>query len=282
MRRIIYILFITMAVVATGCSSKKSDSSGSPTGYPPVGGYPPSNGGVPPITNPIESPTNTGSATDLVLTSQSALNTYAGWTTNNPTDVKIGVSLYQVSSYTNSSGGTDYSYGGLVSIHFKDGTRSYTDEFRSDTFGDGGCGQYDDCNTVSGNVKNQKYNLLSTTYPEKNGAPAYHGFFEDTQVRRLSPPTPYLPIFGGAVILVIDKFIDLGDGAGPSSASGSVWFKNYLGNYPMGPLPLTHCWFISSGPYDCRSWKNGDGVNTKKSLYPQNNYIKLGTFNNLN
>lgn len=270
MRRVIYILFISLAVAGSGCGSKKS-GSGSDGGSNYTGGN------VPPLTNPITNPTTGGSAVDLVI-NKAALDSYVGWTTNAPTNAKIGINLYKIATYAKTGGGFDYSFGGLVSIQFKDGTSNYSDEFRSDSFGDGNCGQYGDCNTVSGNGQNHKYNLFSSDYPELGGSVGFHGFFEDTRVQRLAYGYQQM---GGAVILVIDSTVDLGDGAGPTSANGSIWFKNYFQNTSMGPIPLTHCWFISAGPYDCRSWKSGDGVNTKASMYPNNGYVKLGTFTNL-
>jgi hypothetical protein len=281
MGRKIYSLLLVLALAGAGCGDK-----GGSIGSPATGGtnYNPSNpGGVPPITDPDPGldPDTGGATVALSITSKTALDQFTGWTTNLPTETKVVVTLNKYATFSKSTGGYDYGFGGYVSVKFKDGSNSYTDTFSSKWLGDGNCGIYGDCNTVDNNTQNHKYNLLTTDYPEMRGNVGYHGFFEDTRVPRLVPPTPYQPLFGGAVILVIDSTNDSGDGQGPTSANGSIWFKNYVGNYPMGPLPYTNCWFISSGPYDCRAWKSNGKVNTKASIYPDNGYVKLGSFINL-
>ncbi|OFZ12050.1 MAG: hypothetical protein A2Z20_07410 [Bdellovibrionales bacterium RBG_16_40_8] len=263
MRHTIYILLITLALVSAGCGSKKGGSGGGKAG---------NNGGIPPYTDPTDgtTPSTGGVLVDMFLTNKVALDQYLGWTTNDPKNFKVNVNIQKFATYSKTGGGYDYGFGGYVSIKFSDGTSNFTDTFSS--MWQGGT------NVVKSNTENHKYNLLSSDYPELGGTVGYHGFFEDTRVQRMVPPLYGQPIFGGAVILVIDSTNDLGDGSGPTSGNGSVWFKNYIGQYPMGPLPSTNCWFISSGPYDCRSWKSGNGVNTKKSIYPDNGYVKLGTF----
>lgn len=101
----------------------------------------------------------------------------------------------------------------------------------------------------------------------KSGKKVWHGFFED--------------YFGGLVVVIDDGIVDLGDGAEPTmdKVSGSVWFKNFP--YSYAPHPPTYCWFVSLGPYDCRSWKDGKTVDTTRSLYPTDGYIKLGSFQDM-
>jgi hypothetical protein len=96
------------------------------------------------------------------------------------------------------------------------------------------------------------------------GKDVWHGFFED-----------YL----GAIVVVIDNKIDLGDGGADSKVSGSVWFKNF--GYTYAPRPPAWCWFVSLGPYDCRAWKNGEGVSTTRAVNPDNGYVRLGTFSDM-
>jgi hypothetical protein len=99
----------------------------------------------------------------------------------------------------------------------------------------------------------------------KSGKKVWHGFFED-----------YL----GAIVVVIDGVTDLGDGGtADQTATGSVWFKNF--GYTYAPRPPAWCWFVSLGPYDCRAWKDGNGVATTRSVNPDNGYKKLGTFSGL-
>lgn len=100
-----------------------------------------------------------------------------------------------------------------------------------------------------------------------SGKKVWHGFFED--------------YFGGLIVVIDDGIVDLGDGGSATldKVSGSVWFKNFP--YTYAPHPPTYCWFVSLGPYDCRSWKSGQTVDTTMALNPTNGYVKLGTFQNL-
>lgn len=98
-----------------------------------------------------------------------------------------------------------------------------------------------------------KYNVIAPF----GGASAYHGFFTD---------------FMGAIVVVVDNV------AG-STASGSVWFKNF--GQTSRPHPATYCWFVLGGAYDCRAWPTADGVNTNAALLPDNGYTRLGTFTNM-
>ncbi|MCB9024717.1 MAG: hypothetical protein H6625_00230 [Bdellovibrionaceae bacterium] len=114
---------------------------------------------------------------------------------------------------------------------------------------------------------------------EKDGKQVFHAVLEDFEV--------------GAVVLVIDDALDLGDGPIEDSVSGSLWFKNYGITY--APHPPTHCWFVSfkgtdtGTPYDCRPWPTSDNYNntylsvypTRQSSDPYKGYKKLGSFHNL-
>lgn len=135
------------------------------------------------------------------------------------------------------------SYGGTVRISYSDYGQRYQGFF-----------------TSGHSAEETKYNIWFT----KNGKQVWHGFFED-----------YL----GSIIVVIDKKTDLGDGGSESKVSGSVWFKNF--GYTYAPRPPAWCWFVSLGPYDCRAWKSGEGVNTTASIYPDNGYKKLGSFEDM-
>ena len=113
----------------------------------------------------------------------------------------------------------------------------------------------------------------------KDGKKVFHAVLEDFEM--------------GAVVLVIDGYLDLGDGQNEDLASGSLWFKNYGITY--APHPPTHCWFVSfkgmdtDTPYDCRPWPTSDGFNntylsvypTRQSSDPYKGYKKLGTFQSL-
>ena len=135
-------------------------------------------------------------------------------------------------------------YGGVVTISYSDKGATYEGYFTSGSTND-----------------DHKYNVFF----EKDSKQVWHGFFED--------------YFGG-MIVVIDEVVDLGDGEEVANVNGSIWFKNFGLTY--APHPPTHCWKVSLGPYDCRSWKSGEGVNTTSAVNPTNGYIKLGTFQGLN
>lgn len=105
-----------------------------------------------------------------------------------------------------------------------------------------------------------KYNV-TFNYAGNN---VWHAVFED---------------FMGGLVVVIDQIVDLGDGGPVDLASGSVWFKNFGLTY--APHPPTYCWFVSLGPYDCRPWPDGKGMNTYQSPYPQAGYVQLGTFSGM-
>ena len=126
----------------------------------------------------------------------------------------------------------------------------------------------------------------------------FHGFFQDID---------------GAVILVIDKKTPLARNAEDSTVNtrvgGSIWImtfktifpakrtdgnscsnlavdQTYIRHYNQQREPLSQgkskCWFISNGPFDCRAWRLGNGVNTLRRLEPDNNcYTKLGEFSGL-
>lgn len=100
------------------------------------------------------------------------------------------------------------------------------------------------------------------------GKTVFSGFFEDKI---------------GAIVLIVDKYFDLGDGGGVSEIGGEVWFKNFQSSwatYDQGAIfgtMILPCWFRSIGPYDCRS----DSVMNKTALYPTNGYEKLGVFSNM-
>ncbi len=192
---------------------------------------------------------------------------------NNPTDLRISVKLQEVA--TNQ-------YGGTVYISYYDNGQYYTGTFST------GEGQNPSSGTVYPNWKHAFYNNWFTWA----GKPAFHGFFADSY---------------GAVMLVIDNVIDQGDGAGASELSGSIWFKNFP-NTQAYPNPQgIPCWYITSGPYDCRTLLVSGGYKTDgkidpvsaliptQSLYytptsthpyqeaaPARGWRKLGTFTGLN
>lgn len=121
-----------------------------------------------------------------------------------------------------------------------------------------------------------------------NGKQSFHGIYQDS---------------AGAVVLVIDSSLSLGDGSGSAILGGSIWFQNF-GYTGAAQGPQKMCWEIQIGPYDCRTFIKGDTrydravVDTYSSLYPTTYttggdatttgsagnrpaYTKLGTFSGL-
>jgi len=139
------------------------------------------------------------------------------------------------------SGGT---FGGTATISYTENGGLYTGYF-----------------TAGSSPEATKYNRTFSI----GGKTVWHGIFED---------------FMGGIVVVIDDIVDLGDGAGTQDlVSGSVWFKNFGLTY--APHPPTYCWFPYAGPYDCRPWPSGNGVNTYAAAEPAGGYVKLGTFTGL-
>lgn len=79
-----------------------------------------------------------------------------------------------------------------------------------------------------------------------NGQQVFHGIYQDS---------------AGAIVLVVDSVLSMGDGGGSSILGGSIWFQNFgYTNAAQGPNKM--CWEIQIGPYDCRTFLQG-GVNAK-------------------
>lgn len=101
------------------------------------------------------------------------------------------------------------------------------------------------------------------------GRPAFHAFFQD-QI--------------GAVILVVDNAVTLGDGGnGTGTVSGEIYFKNFAVTQSQDQ-PDDQCWFFPSGPFSCATFFQGNQPVTTSALYPSSNdgYQLLGTFSGLN
>lgn len=192
---------------------------------------------------------------------------------NAPTDLRISVKLQEIA--TNQ-------YGGDVYISYYDNGQYYTGHFNTDS----------QQNPGSGTVYPNYYHAFYNNWFTWNGAPAFHGFFSDSY---------------GAIMLVVDKAIDQGDGLGAAEVSGSIWFKNYPNNQAYPNQQNIPCWYITAGPYDCRTllvpggWETDGKLDPVSALIPtQSKYYtpksthpyqpeepargwrKLGTFTGLN
>ncbi len=236
-------------VLGVGCGKQnsKAPTSGIDPNAPVVNIDP--NGYVPKGTGPGEGPGvnwEFGGTAELTVTDLSSLSAYTARPMNDPQDLKVNLNFKKVKSRD-----ANNSFGGTVSISYKDNGYTHQGSFTSGT-----------------STESNKYNL----WFRSASGPVYHGFFED-----------YL----GGLIVVIDEVLDLGDGEVQDKASGSLWFKNFevskapnplYGSLPGFGRPQTFCWFISIGPYDCRGWIRDNKVQTRLTTAPGNGYKKLGEF----
>ncbi len=118
-------------------------------------------------------------------------------------------------------------------------------------------------------------NAMYNGWVSQNGQNVWKGFFQDAY---------------GAIVLVIDKSLNAGDGTAANVLGGSIWFENFQESNYQNPVqgPLKMCWEITAGPYDCRTFIVGSSVVVTSSLYPNNHgpnksigYEKLADFGGL-
>ena len=129
---------------------------------------------------------------------------------------------------------------------------------------------------------------------KKNNKDYFHGFFQENE---------------GSIILVVDSVtpvVSNRDNPTPTTLySGSIWTmqfrttfqgknscnnrdQKYIFQYnketPGSNIPPLadrnkKCWFFTRGPFDCRTWRDGDGVDTFRAVNPDGScYQKMGTF----
>jgi hypothetical protein len=254
-------LALSVALLGTACASK-NEGGFATTSNPvtvPTGGT-----GTIPDTN-TNTGTNSGSdywandpgaSATLTVDSLAVLNSYvASHPINSPSNIRVYLNLSDV------GGGR---YGGTVKIGYYDNNQLYTGVFSTD-------------NPTGYNYNRVSYKNWYVGKPNAefnqwfnwNGKQVFHGFFQDKY---------------GAIVVVIDGGLDLGDGGGMTEVSGSIWFKNfqmaradqYMGGY--GEM----CWFLlPPSPYECGTFKSGEQVVTTSALYPAG-YTRLGTFSGVN
>ena len=178
----------------------------------------------------------------MTLDSLQALSSYAiTHPVNNPTDLKISVKVSQTASGSNM-------YSGQVFVSYYDNGQYYTGKFYANNT--------NNIASLYKGVNQASYNKWFTQ--SSTGKQVFHGFFQDQY---------------GAVMLIIDDSLDQGDGSGATEVSGSLWFKNFANSQAFPNSNNVPCWFITTGPYDCRTFltsgNNGDGnVDTFSALYP--------------
>ena len=149
----------------------------------------------------------------------------------------------------------------------------------------------------SGSGNNAKYNV----WFRKNNRDYFHGFFQENY---------------GSIVFVIDSLTPIVQSPdAPASNiyySGSIWVMQFrttfrgrnscnnsdqkyvfehnkylssIGEETISTLAEKNrkCWFLTSGPYDCRTWRKGNGVDTFKAVNPNDRcYSRMGTFKGLN
>lgn len=243
------VLFALAGVLITqGCSNKSADNASSPA----VAAVPNTAAPVLPPTLPVVQPSGASTAPQIgtngtvVFTpvSKAVMEAYvASHPLNNPTDFRVTINLRHVGNLR---------YGGDVKISYVDNGQTYMGVFNAPE----GVNSSDYALLDAGKMK-AEYNYWHVL----GGQTVFSGFFQDTY---------------GGIVLTIENTVNLGDGQGSSTVSGSIWFRNFA--YSFAPQS-THrnCWFIYMGPYDCRS----DSIISKSSLVPTNGYTKLGTFSGL-
>lgn len=194
--------------------------------------------------------TGTGSTSttpSFTPVSLAEMNAYVGsYPLNNPTNYQLSINL-------NNWDGQGH-YAGSVTLSYDDNGYHHAGTFTSNT---GYNTDYESYGTaLDVGTNSSAYN----TWFNLNGKTVFSGYFQDQY---------------GAIILIVDNAstVNQGDGQGGGYISGQVWYRNFAASYAY-QSNLRQCWFIYSGPYDCRS----NIVNTKTGLYPTDSYRKLGEF----
>lgn len=202
--------------------------------------------GAPGSTQSVYSGTtySSGATTAFNIVSSDEFNLFVASHPVDPQNVVINIDLKEVP--------TRGTYAGTVKIHYTSNGQSFEASLNSGTKSWDG----------------QDYFMYNYFFNYQNKQ-VFSGFFDDTY---------------GAIVLIFNNTVDLGDGAGPSQFSGEVWYKNYVKSFATydagaGWSVVLPCWFRTIGPYDCRS----SAVINKTDLYPSaDGYRKLGSFSNLN
>ncbi|MGZ3774424.1 MAG: hypothetical protein ACXVCY_11325 [Pseudobdellovibrionaceae bacterium] len=239
------LLLATVGILAAGCS-KNSDFQGATVAQPGTTATVPDS----PAGNTSTTSTTSTTATNTVTfnpVSFAEFNSYVAMhPLNNPTNFKITVDLQKVG---------DSRYAGTVKISYVDNGYNYQGTFSAGT----GTNQdlYDLKDAGLLEAEFNRWFLINNQY-------YFSAFFQDAY---------------GAVVLVIDSIAASNQGdaqGGDLQLSGSVYYKNFAQSYAK-QSPYRKCWYIYSGPYNCRA----SAVIDKSSPYPGDGYTKLGTFSGL-
>lgn len=238
-------LLAAFSLMGVGCGKSSQFQPGSNTTTVVGGGVSGTVPGSPDGTGSSSSgSTSGGNVVDFVPVSFSEFNSYvATHPLNNPSNYKLTVDLQDA------GGGR---FGGSVKISYVDTGYQYEGRFEA------GMGKNQDLYDLQdAGVYEAEYNRWFSY----GGKTVFSGFFQDTY---------------GAIVLIVDNVVNQGDGQGAGYVTGSVYYKNFAQSYAQ-QSPYRDCWFIRSGPYNCRA----GAVINKSGLYPADGYRKLGTFSGL-
>lgn len=236
------ILVAAFSVMGVGCGSNKMVADSSVVSTDQVGG----SGSIP--TSPDGSTTtdSTSYSNEATFTpvSIAEFNSYVGsHPLNDPQNFKVKVQLQQVENGR---------YAGTVNISYTDTGYAYNGTFTA------GSGRNVSMKTLNdNNALEAEFNRWFTY----SGRSVFTGFFQDSY---------------GAIVLVIDNVASQGDAQGGDVVTGSVYYKNFAQSYTQ-QSPYRSCWYITNGPYNCRS----TSVINKSSTVPSDGYRKLGTFSGI-
>lgn len=244
-QRLFVLLLLTLVLGACGRYRSKGDPFNTPSNVDRI--VPIETGGgdpVDPIDIGLPAPQvwSSGGSAVFVPESNAIFNKWVGGYRVEPQNALINVNLKKA---TNKK-----TYYGEVKLRYTDAGTTWEATLNSGT------------QTYDG-----KDYFMYNYWFQSQGRPVFSGFFEDTI---------------GAIVLIVDQYIDLGDGAGATEIGGEVWFKNFgttFATYDGGggfPIVLP-CWFRTLGPFDCRS----SNVINKSALYPNNGYERLGRFSSM-
>ena len=248
----LFLLLLTAtALFAVGCSKSNSSNSGT---------LPVVNGAVPVIIDPTSVSGTTsalysgGSTATFVPVSTDVMNTYvATHPLNAPTNFQINMNLAQASSGR---------YGGTVSISYLDNGIQYNGKFKA------GMGTNQ---SFSGMYDNGTLESNYNYWFNYNSQLVFSAYFEDS--------------YGAITVTLVPDSSSTTTGGNDAQPvvsgpyKGYVYFKNFtVTSAPQSPY--RSCWFIYTGPYDCRS----NIVTTKCGLFPgaEAGYQLLGTFDGIN
>lgn len=246
-------LLLLLAMAGVGCSSKSSNDGSSVAVVPTV---PQDNGPVIPGGNGGTDNGTVGYGTNSVQftpVSFAEMNSYVALhPLNAPSNFKVTVDTQR------DSGGHYY---GQVRIAYDDTGVHYEAVFDSGSGANPNIG-----NDYADGPFDGKFGWKQNSYNYwLPGNAQFSGFFSDAY---------------GAVVLVIEgnSSTNQGDGqGGETTLKGSIWYKNFPTSYAP-QSPYYKCWFITNGPYNCRSAALTGSSKSSAALEPSDTYRKLGTF----